>query len=203
MSRSSLLAMCLIGFALSLASIFLLDFRLTPLFLADETNREIWGIITDLGNSGWMAILVIATWLYASFFAKRQPDVPLWPRLRGKASYIFLAVLLPGLLVLVVKILVGRSRPYTGDLAFHPFTPGVDFASWPSGHATTVFSFAVAVGMVFPRLRWPLIAAAALIGYSRLALNMHYLGDVIAGATFGTVGAIMVYWWVAPKLGLK
>jgi len=57
--------------------------------------------------------------------------------------------------------------------------------------------------MAFPALRWPLMAIAALTGFSRMVLGVHYLGDVIMGATIGTLGAVLIYNWLRPKLGLK
>lgn len=203
MTRSQFFTFGLIGLALSIASIFLLDQRLAPMVLSDQANLSTWHFISEMGDSKWMAILVITIWLEAFIFSKLRRKNPFWLILRKKAALVFTAVLVPGLLVLVIKFCVGRSRPYAGDLGFHPFTTGVDFASWPSGHSTTAFGFAVAVGMAFPPLRWPLLALAGLIGYSRMALNMHYLADVIAGATLGSVGAVLVYQWLAPKPSVK
>ena len=64
-------------------------------------------------------------------------------------------------------------------------------SSMPSGHATTAFAAAVAVGLVHPRLRWPLLVLAALVAVSRVWLGVHYLTDVIAGAALGTSVALV------------
>ena len=123
--------------------------------------------------------------------------------MRKKATLVFAAVAAPGIAVMGIKFLVGRARPYMGEAGFFPFTYGTDYASWPSGHTTTAFAFAAAAGMAMAALRWPLFILAAATGYSRMALGVHYLGDVIAGATLGTVGALLVYHLLMPKPGNK
>ncbi|NOR64046.1 MAG: phosphatase PAP2 family protein [Rhodobacteraceae bacterium] len=203
MSGKHIITFALIGLGLSVLSILTLDYWLAPKVIASESSRQFWIYITNLGSSGWMAVLVILWWLAAFTLGKSQPAVHKWPTLRKKAALVFAAMALPGLFVLVVKFCVGRARPYTGEIGFFPFTPGSAYASWPSGHTTTAFGFAVAIGLAFPPLRWPLMAMAALIGYSRMVLETHYLGDVIMGATIGTLGALLVYNWLRPKIGLK
>ncbi len=203
MSGKHIIVYTLIGFTLSVLSILTLDYWLAPKVIAAESSQQTWVFITDLGSSGWMAVFVFLWWLAAFAIGKSQPTSIKWPSLRKKAALVFAAVALPGLFVLIVKFFAGRARPYTGEIGFFPFTPGSANASWPSGHTTTAFGFAVAMGLAFPPLRWPLMAIAALIGYSRMVLEMHYLGDVIMGATIGTLGAVVVYNWLRPKIGLK
>ena len=56
----------------------------------------------------------------------------------------------------------------------------------PSTHAATAFAAAVAVSLVHPRLRWPLVVLASLVSVSRVWLGVHYPTDVLAGAALGT-----------------
>ena len=204
MSGKQTLLVALIGLTLSIISIFTLDYRLaSPVLSFGLGNKELWNVVTDIGDSKYMGMLLVATWLSAFIYQKITPDNPFWPELRKKALLILAAVVGTGIFVIVVKTIVGRARPYMGDIGFFPFTFGSDYASWPSGHTTSAFAFAVAAGMAFPILRWPLLVVAALTGFSRMVLGVHYLGDVIMGATVGTVGAMLIYNWLRPKLGLK
>ena len=59
--------------------------------------------------------------------------------------------------------------------------------SFPSGHATTSFAAAAAVAILVPRLRVPAFALAALVGFSRVYLGVHYTLDVLCGAVLGTL----------------
>jgi len=194
----------LIGLAFSILSVLFLDHALAPKVVAlGEGQKEIWHFITDIGDSKYMAILLVVLGFGGFGLSKLHPENPAWAALWKKALIVFSAVAITGIVIQVLKFGVGRARPYMGDLGFHPFTFGSGFASWPSGHTTSVFAFAMAVGMAFPALRWPLFAVAALTGFSRMVLNMHYLGDVIMGATIGTLGAVLIYNWLRPKLGLN
>jgi undecaprenyl-diphosphatase len=59
--------------------------------------------------------------------------------------------------------------------------------SFPSGHSASAAAFAVAVGDVLPALRLPLRAAAAIVAFSRVYTGVHYPGDVLVGATVGSL----------------
>lgn len=204
MPLRQLVAYAVLGMLLSVLSIAVLDYKLAPMVqVSGDTAVAVWSGITEFGDSAYMAVFVLTIWAVSFALGNVQPENLHWPVIRKKAALVFAAVAVPGIASMIIKFIVGRGRPYMGDIGFHPFTQGSDFASWPSGHTTTAFAFAVVVGLVIPALRWPLLLVAALTGYSRMALGMHYLGDVIAGVTLGSVGAVLVYRWLAPKLKIK
>ena len=204
MPLNRILSFALIGLALSILSIWLLDYPVSDhVVTLREGHERLWETITDMGDSKYMGILMLLLWGAAFALGNKNPGNPVFPALRAKAILIVAAVIGTGIAAMILKVIVGRARPYTGEIGFSPFTFGSAHASWPSGHTTSSFAFAVAVGMAFPKLRWPMLAIAALIGFSRMVLDKHYLGDVIMGATIGTLGAILIYNWLRPKLGLK
>jgi undecaprenyl-diphosphatase len=108
------------------------------------------------------------------------------------------AAAIAGLLVTVVKETVDRARPPVADPTLDPVGVIPASASFPSGHSATAFATAVAVGLVYPRLRVPLLALAALVALSRVYLGMHYSTDVLAGTALGVAVGLCAGW-----LGLR
>jgi undecaprenyl-diphosphatase len=111
-----------------------------------------------------------------------------------------------GLAVLgpVTKAIVDRARPVVDS----PVVDTPSNASFPSGHSLTgLVTFGVLLLLVLPgvgrRARPWLIAATALlvvaIGFTRLALGVHFVSDVLAGWALGagwlaaTVAAFRVW----------
>lgn len=82
-----------------------------------------------------------------------------------------------------LKIIVDRDRPY--DMVKGKDTKRTS-ASFPSGHTSTAFATA-AVMMEFygPWIGVPTLVLAGMTGYSRVQRQVHYLSDVLFGATLG------------------
>ena len=121
----------------------------------------------------------------------------------ARAGFLFMAIGLPSLFDTVVKRFIGRARPYIGahddPFAYMPFIWRADYASMPSGHATTAAAAAIAIGAIWPRARPVVWLYALLIMSARVILNVHHPSDVIAGALVGVVGALMVRRYFAVR----
>ncbi len=129
---------------------------------------------TDLGDplvtAGVLTVLTIV------LLVRRLPRLAGWVAVTGLG----LAVLDP-----LVKGLVGRDRP---SLPIEVATaPGQSF---PSGHALASFAmFTILLLVTLPavprgRRRWALAAVVAVVvavGFTRVALGVHYVSDVLAG----------------------
>lgn len=108
--------------------------------------------------------------------------------------FLFLAIALSGLANDVVKMLVGRPRPMYPGLGLRPFVFEYRSQSFPSGHAATAFGLAFGATALWPLLRWPLILFAVAVAASRVALNVHFLGDTIGSLL---VALLTVRWLLA------
>jgi undecaprenyl-diphosphatase len=166
--------------------------------------RTAFNEITDFGKSGWF--LWPTGLLLVALAAAHSPTLGRFGSLVivslvARVGFVFLAIGVPSLIVAIVKRLIGRSRPPrfsdTGPFDYLPFSWRVEYASLPSGHATSAFAAAVALGALFPRARTILWVYAILIALSRVIIAAHYPSDVIAGALAGGVGALLVRWWFA------
>jgi membrane-associated phospholipid phosphatase len=110
-------------------------------------------------------------------------------RCRRKLPYAAFAALsaaaAAGLSVMLLKGAFDRARPPLVDPGLDPVGAVPGSASFPSGHAATAFAAAVAVGMLYPRFRTPLLAVAATVALSRVYLGVHFATDVLAGSLLG------------------
>jgi membrane-associated phospholipid phosphatase len=87
------------------------------------------------------------------------------------------AAVVNGVYTQVLKLAVRRERP-----------DGSNNASFPSGHTSNAFALATVVECHYG---WkggvPAYVLAAVMGYSRIVRDKHYLSDVAAGATLGVI----------------
>jgi undecaprenyl-diphosphatase len=119
-----------------------------------------------------------------------------------RLGFVFTAIALPGLFATIIKRLIGRARPFVGGtdtFAYLPFSWRVEYASLPSGHATTAFAALVAIGSIFPQTRALMWIYAVLIALSRIVVTAHHPSDVVAAAFVGAVGAWLVRQWFAAR----
>jgi len=167
---------------------------------------DAFSVFTDFGRSGWVlypiAAILIALAAMSSDAVGRTNRLVL-ESLIARLGFVFLAIAVPGAAVGIVKRLIGRARPLLwekgGAFSFDPFRWDVDYASLPSGHGTTAFATAFALGALFPRARLFFWAFAVAIGISRVAVSAHYPSDVIAGGLIGVFGALAVRNWFATR----
>ena len=106
--------------------------------------------------------------------------------------------MLLGLLVtnLTLKPLVSRARPWAVMENFATLVTSSDLNSFPSGHTCAAFAFGVALCAALPQ-KWAKAAAllaAALMGFSRLYVGVHFPTDVLAGAVIGTACGLLGAW---------
>jgi len=162
--------------------------------------------VTRIGKSDvWLvpsAICIGVASLLATLAATRR-RAGMFSLQALRATFIFAAIVVPGLFSSLLKWILGRARPSSiGTEAlfdYQPFSLRPEFTSLPSGHAATVFAAAVAITALWPRtaiFMWPLAITVAL---SRVLVMAHNPSDVIAGAIVGIVGALLVRRWFALR----
>jgi membrane-associated phospholipid phosphatase len=81
----------------------------------------------------------------------------------------------------------------TGTYGFHPFQRGDDIGSFPSGHAARILAFAAVWLIAMPRnrsLQVVIIILSLSMLVSLVAMNYHFVSDVIAGSVLGGIVAM-------------
>lgn len=143
-----------------------------------------FSVATYFGDGLLLAILILPV-LY-----KRKPGI-----FRSDAPALVLSVAFSGLLVTALKVAVDRPRPpeYFENQGIEVHAPlgSPPDRSFPSGHTQTAFGAAVYLSCLFPHASPVFLVLAGVVGVSRIALGVHFPGDVLAGAVFGTVFSLL------------
>ncbi len=112
-----------------------------------------------------------------------------------RRSALMIAILIAAyslIFTLGVKHIVNRTRPFEAAEGLTTIGSLPSDSSFPSGHTGTAFTFAIGLFYLCnPILGIIAIAYACLMGFSRMYLEVHYPSDVLAGALFGTLTAII------------
>jgi undecaprenyl-diphosphatase len=137
-------------------------------------------MISWLGDGIVLGTLAVIAALYL-FFTRRI-----------RAALLLITVFTGRLLVELQKLIIGRDRPGVAD-----HLEAVSSTAFPSSHAANSMITFLAIALLVPiaqRNRSLSIAFALilslLVGWSRVALGVHWPSDVIGGWAFGLL-------WVA------
>lgn len=164
-------------------------------FLAGNVNKSgIFALTTDLGKSSWILISTGSILLFMTVY--KFPRLSAchavhWHHIFLKFYFAFTTIAFSGLLVILFKNVIGRARPVFHDSvdlwASSPFADPYLFASFPSGHSTTIAALASVIFLLAPRLAIIAIPMALWVGISRIAVGAHFPSDVAAGLCFGAI----------------
>lgn len=165
-------------------------------------------IITSLGEGGIIFIAVALALLCTKKYRKA-----------GVAIIVALLVMEVGN-NLILKTIFARPRPFNLDptqyawwheiYKFPELVKRPDSYSFPSGHTSSAFAAGVALLWYDRKFGIPLTLFAAVMGFSRIYVEVHYCTDVLFGALAGIVYALLgvlivnkLYPVVMPKIEAK
>lgn len=145
-------------------------------------------IITTLGDEG---IIFILLGIVLLFMKKHR-----------KAGFAILVALVVMLVCnnLVLKELFARTRPFNLDetayawwyeiYKFPEMVHKPSSYSFPSGHTSSAFAAALALVFYNRKIGIPTIVFAALMGFSRIYVEVHYCTDVIGAVIVSFIYAV-------------
>ena len=161
---------------MNLRSVLELDARLSERMRVAEKPGALRAMAVFFAHSGdswfWGAALVLA-WFLSGAPWKQWEAVEL------------LGISLLAALVMGIKFLVRRRRP---EGEWGGIYRNTDPHSFPSGHAARSFLIATLATGLVPG--WPAVILwvwAPLVAVARVAMGVHYVSDVVAGAALGVV----------------
>ena len=145
-------------------------------------------ILTDFGSLIAWCLVCVALYIFGGRKGKKVAILGL------------IALFLSNVAVYFLKYIVAEPRPFLVLSHVHQLIPENEIYSFPSGHTASSFAAATVIGLKYRfkiknikfRLIYPLIAFAAVIGFSRIYIGVHYPLDVISGALIGTAFALLV-----------
>jgi undecaprenyl-diphosphatase len=157
-------------------------------------RRTVAMILAHSGDSWFWGAALVMIWLLSDGFWKRWAIVML-------ASISVLAAVVMGL-----KFIIRRRRP-EGD--WGSIYRNTDPHSFPSGHAARAFLIAALATALGPEgLAMVMWIWAPLVSLARVAMGVHYVSDVVAGAVLGALAGILAgqasgpfLTWLDPLIG--
>ncbi len=150
-----------------------------PLF--DIVNRG----VEIMGQGNTLTVVLLVCYGVGKYFNKKLYEA---------AKYSLVGFITSGLVVQILKHLVGRGRPrltahldHLNPLIFIGPTLQKKYDAMPSGHAAAAFCVAYLFSKFFPRYKVIFYLLAISVGLHRIEELAHFPSDILAGAIIGLV----------------
>lgn len=182
---------------MSLRSVLELDVRLSRQMRVAERPGALRSLAAFFAHSGdswfWGAALIVL-WFFSDSFWREWEVV------------VLVGISLLAALVMGIKFLVRRRRP---EGEWGGIYRNTDPHSFPSGHAARAFLIAV-IGTALGPLWLGIILWiwAPVVALARVAMGVHYVSDVVAGAALGVAVALIglqiyepIFSWLTSLIG--
>jgi membrane-associated phospholipid phosphatase len=185
---------------------FLFFFLVGLIFLLTKGKAATFLYLNPYHRTDLDKFFICLTWLGDGLFSITVFLILLFMRRYSQACQLMVAFLVSALLAQILKNLFSMPRPKEffapGQYAY--FIDGVThtgFSSFPSGHSTSIFALATLLALFEKNKKWNIgyLLGAVAVGYSRIYLGQHFLGDVLVGSFIGVSLAILVHWLFIEK----
>jgi membrane-associated phospholipid phosphatase len=201
MPRSTLLALLRGLLAKRILFGLLLFFSLLTLSLLWSAGQQLDALIFLYFNQHrfrkpWLdLVMLVTTQLGRGLFGFTLAVIFFLLGLHRLVIELILGILTLGTVVELIKVITARARPYIAIQAAKIVGWRERGRSFPSGHtAQSFYTMSLLVMYFHPGLliSLGLYSVAALVGFTRVYVGVHYPRDVIAGAVLGIVWSILV-----------
>ncbi len=165
-------------------------------------TRALLGTITEAANSAIWFSLAVCGYALCRLLAKFSTDADHLDRLRQQTrSWLFMIVSMgaAAFAVNALKLMIGRYKPRylfdDGTVGFEPFGLILKMASFPSGHAQSIWSAMIALCFLTPRLAPAYITVAIVVSATRFLTAVHFVSDVIMSVFLSAFIALLMKHW--------
>ena len=153
--------------------------------------------LTDFGfGAFYMVFFAIIAIIIRALFHNE-----LWER---RAWFLWICVVVPNLICLILKVLLGRARPdmlFSAQMyGFYGLQKYSTYWSFPSGHTTTIMGLMFGLSAMFPRFLTGFVLFGAVIACSRVLLLKHYLSDVMIASYLALLEVGLMYYWLSEHV---
>ena len=168
----------------------------------DRSIHKLMGDVTEAANSAiWFGIALIGL-AACLVFARRAKNVETALTLKRHArswGFMIISMATAAVVINALKLITGLYRPRylfnDNVFGFEPFGVALKMASFPSGHAQSIWSAMVALSFLTPRYTVAYVAVALTVSMSRFLTAVHFVSDVIMSAFISVAVAMLLRRW--------
>ena len=179
----------------------LFDYSIASFFHSlNYQTKSLFGTLTHFGDSLYFFIPTILTWALVKIIKSKNQIINTISEI---SLFIFLNILLSGIVTQILKHVIGRPRPvlFNGfeqkSLSIISFDS--KWHSFPSGHTATIFAFIFCMVLLFPKIKNILITVAIIIASTRVIVGAHFISDIFGGALVAYLSSIFISKNLASK----
>ena len=162
-----------------------LDTKLFYLLNLGMENRLFDFLMPILTTLAYWRVPLVLAWLGLMIFGKRKGRV---------VGILIIIVIAIGDQICnqIIKPWIGRVRPCNVLEGVHLLINCTKSYSFPSSHATNLFSSCVLLSYFYRRLAIFFLMIAFLVSYSRIYVGVHYPLDILGGWVLGGLVSLVV-----------
>lgn len=168
----------------------------------DRNIHNLMGTVTEAANSAIWFGLAVTGYAASRYIAKRALTTKKADRFLQYArswTFMIVSMLTAAAVLNILKLMIGRYRPrymFNDDLVgFEPFGVALKMASFPSGHAQSIWSAMIALMFLTPRYTPVYAIIAITVSASRFLTAVHFVSDVIMSAFLSYAVALLIRHW--------
>ncbi len=179
-------------------------------YCREQLHRPSWQLalrVTDWAKGLPWIMAALLAYIFVQAAIAWHGETPLLRRVSDYALALLASFLLASIILHSIKIFLGRRRPRDdfqhGLYGFRYFTWQLQYDSFPSGHAMTIFCVAAIASAISPGLAPVWLVTALALALTRAFLTAHFFSDVLVGAAIGLLitreTLLLVFPGLAPQ----